>query len=245
MKAFKNLTLPYILLNILLIFCMTGCVGGLKIQSSPTDAVTATSEIVLSLSTPKTVYTVGDSIKLNLSIQNGQFNLLVPSVNVATPGAFKRLKVKDTDGNITEPERPIRVPISEDIFIERNGKSVQCIQGLELKAESTHEISLENLRKYYELQKGSYAVTLTITVPIYRDSLKKRHPEIIELEEEIKRIKKVADAHVSAADKRSAVNDLQQQIESLEKKHKYLYLPVKSLLGEASITSNALMLTIE
>ena len=241
MKAFKNLTLPYILL----IFCMTGCVGGLKIQSSPTDAVTATSEIVLSLSTPKTVYTTEENIKLNLSIQNGQFNLLVPSVNVATSGAFKRLKVKDTDGNIIEPERPISVPISEDIFIERNGKSVQCIQGHELKAESTYEVSLEDFQKYYRLQKGSYAVTLTMTLSIYRDSLKKRHPEIIELEEEIKRIKKIADAHVSAADKRSAVNDLQQQIESLEKKHKYIYLPVKSLLGKTSLTSNSVTLTIE
>ena len=224
---------------------MTGCVGGLKIQSSPTDAVTATSEIVLSLLTPKTVYTTEENIKLNLSIQNGQFNLLVPSVNVATSGAFKRLKVKDTDGNIIEPERPISVPISEDIFIERNGKSVQCIQGHELKAESTYEVSLEDFQKYYRLQKGSYAVTLTMTLSIYRDSLKKRHPEIIELEEEIKRIKKIADAHVSAADKRSAVNDLQQQIESLEKKHKYIYLPVKSLLGKTSLTSNSVTLTIE
>ena len=241
MKAFKSLALPYLLL----IFCMTGCIGGLKIQSSPTDAVTATSGMIFSLSTPKTVYTVEDSIKLNLSIQNGQFNLLVPSVNVATPGAFKLLRVKDTDGNIIKPERSISVPISEDIFIEKNGKSVQCIQGLELKAESTHEVSLENLQKYYELQKGSYTVTLTVPLPIYRDFLKKRHPEIIELEEEIKRIQKVSDTHVSAADKRSTVNDLQRQIESLEKKHTNIYLLVKSLLGEASITSNELMLTID
>ena len=241
MKASKNLDFPYLFL----ILSMTGCVAGLTTQSSPTDAVTATSGMVLSLSTPKTTYATKDSIKLNLSIQNGQFNLLVPYINVATSGAFKHLSVKNADGNIIEPSRFISVPISEDIFIQRNGKSVQCIQGLELKAESTHEVLLEDLQKYYELQKGSYTVTLTVPLSVYRDFLEKRHPEIIELEEEIKRIQKVADVHVSAADKRSAVNDLQRQITSLEKRYTNIYLPVKSLLGEASLVSNELTLMIE
>ena len=84
-----------------------------------------------------------------------------------------------------------------------------------------------------------------MALPVYQNFLKKRHPEVIELEEEIKRIQKVTDAHVSAVDKRSAVNDLQQQIDFLEKKHKDIYLPVKSLLGEASLTSNTVALTIE
>jgi hypothetical protein len=56
-----------------------------------------------------------------------------------------------------------------------------------------------------------------MALPVYRDFLKKRHPEVIELEAEIKRIQEVTDGHVSAADKRSAVNDLQQQIDFLEK----------------------------
>ena len=84
-----------------------------------------------------------------------------------------------------------------------------------------------------------------MALPVYQNFLKKRHPEVIELEEEIKRIQKVTDAHVSAVDKRSAVNDLQQQIDFLEKKHKDIYLPVKSLLGKASLTSNSVVLTIE
>ena len=239
MKAFKKLVLPYLLL----VFSMVGCIAGLQTQS-PTDATTATSEVILSLSTPQATYTPTDTILLELSIQNGQFDLLVPFADVATPGAFKQLSVKDAEGNIIEPERSMRAPISEEIFVEKNGKSVQCIQGLELKAESIHTVSLKNLQKYYGLQKGSYTVTLTMELPIYRDFLEKRHPEIIELEEEIKRIQKVTDAHVSPADKRSAVNDLQQQIESLEKKYKDIYLPVKSLLGKTSLTSNSITLTI-
>ena len=240
MKSFKNLVLPYLLL----VFSMAGCIVGLQTQSSPTDAVTATSGTVLSLSTPKATYGTQDNIKLNLSIQNGQFNLLVPFADIATSGAFAQLSVKDTDGNTVRLKRSINTPISEEIFIEKNGKPVQCIQGFDLKAESTHTISLEDLQKYYGLQKGNYTVTLTMTLPVYRNFLKKRHPEIIELEEEIKRIQKVTDAHVSAADKRSAVNNLQQQIESLEKKHKDIYLPIKSLLGEAPLTSNSIFLTI-
>ncbi len=240
MKVFKKFAFRYLLL----VFSTIGCVAGLQTQPSPTDATTATSEVILSLSTPQATYTSIDTIPLELNIQNGQFNLFIPLDDVATSGVFKRLSVKDTDGNIIEPERLMRAPISEEIIIEKNGKSVQCIKGFELKAESTHTVSLENFQKYYGLQKGSYTVTLTMELSIYRDFLEKRHPEIIELEEEIKRIQKVTDAHVSAADKRSAVNDLQLQIESLKKKHKNIYLPVKSLLGKASLTSNSITLTI-
>ena len=240
MKTFKQ---P-ILLSLLLSFSVIGCISSLQMQSSPTDATTATSEMIFFISTPKTTYTSTDTIPLELSIQNGQFDLLIPFADVVTSGAFTQLRVKDTDGNIIEPERSMSAPISEEVIIEKNGKPVQCIPGLELKAESTHTVSLENLQKYYGLQKGSYTVTLTIELSVYRDFLEKRHPEIIELEEEIKRIQKVTDAHVSAADKRSAVNDLQQQIESLEKKFKDIYLPVKSLLGKSSLTSNSITLTI-
>ena len=237
MKVFKN----FVPLYLLLVFSITGCVAGLQ----PPDAVTATSEVVLSLSTPKATYTSKDAIPLEFSIQNGKFDLHLPSVNIATPNVFAQLRVTDTDGNIVEPKRSISVPSSEEIFIEKDGKSVQCIQGLALKGEATQIIALEDLQKYYRLEKGVYTIMLTIVLPVYRDILKKKHPEVIELEEEIKRIKKVADAHVSPADKRSAVNDLKQQIEFLKKKQKDIYLPVKSLLGKATLTSNNIIITIE
>ena len=237
MKVFKN----FVPLYLLLVFSITGCVAGLQ----PPDAVTATSEVVLSLSTPKATYTSKDTIPLELNIQNGKFDLLVPSVNIATPNVFAQLSVTDTNGNIVEPKRSITGPSSEEIFIEKDGKSVQCIQGLALKAAATQIVSLEDLQRYYRLEKGSYTITLTMGLPVYRDFLKKKHPEVIELEAEIKRIEDVTDAHVSAADKRSAVNDLQQQIDRLEQKYNDIYLPVKSLLGEASLTSNSVALTIE
>ena len=245
MKIFINLALPCLLL----IFCVAGCIRRhsefFLSPSAPTDAVTATSGVIPSLIAFKSTYVPKEPIPLELSIRGGDFHLLVPYVNVATSGAFTQLKVTDTDGNSVEPKRSIPIPNTAEIFMEKNGKSIQCIRGLELKSATTQIASLTDLRKYYELQKGSYTISLTMELPVYRDFLKKRNPEIIELEEEIKRIKKVTDVHVSAADKRSAVNDLQQQIERLEKRSNDIYLPVKSLLGKASVTSNSVVLTIE
>ncbi|MXV75579.1 hypothetical protein F4Z99_15070 [Candidatus Poribacteria bacterium] len=241
MQTFKNTILLYLLLT----FSMTGCVAGLQTQSSPTDVTTATSGVILTLSTPEAIYTSKDTIPIELSIQNGKFDLLVPFVNVGTSGTFAQLKITDTNGNIVEPKRSTPVPSSAEVFIEKDGRSVQCIQGLELKAATTQVVPLEDLQKYYQLEKGDYTITLTMELPVYRDFLKKKHPEVIELEAEIKRIEDVTDAHVSAADKRSAVNDIQQQIEFLEKKDKDIYLPVESLLGKAMLTSNSITLTIE
>lgn len=241
MQTFKNTILLYLLLS----FSVIGCVAGLQKQSSPTDVTTATSGVNFSLSTPKITYASTDPIPLELSIQNGKFDLLVPYANVSTSDTFAQLKVTDTDNNIVEPKRSITAPNSEAIFIEKDGKSVQCIRGLALKAAATQTVPLEDLQKYYQLPKGNYTVELTTELPIYKDFLKKRHPEVIELEEEIKRIQKVADAHVSAADKRSAVNDIQEQIEFLEKKDKDIYLPVELLLGKAMLTSNSITLRIE
>ena len=241
MQTFKNTILLYLLLS----FSVIGCVAGLQKQSSPTDVTTATSGVILTLSTPEATYTSKDTIPIELSIQNGKFDLLVPYANASTSSTFAQLSVTDSAGNVVEPKYSITAPSSEEIFIEKDGKSVQCIQGLALKAATTQIVSLEDLQKYYQLPKGNYTVELTMELPIYKDFLKKRHPEVIELEEEIKRIQKVADAHVSAADKRSAVNDLQQQIDFLEKKYNHIFLPVKSLLGKATLTSNRITITIE
>ena len=241
MQTFKNFTLPYLFL----IFSMAGCIASLQTQSSPPDAQTATSEVVLSLATPKLVYTSKEAIYLELKIQNGKFDLLVPLANVATPSAFSQLKVTDTNGNIVKPRRPITQLPPEKIFINNEEKSIEYIQGSELNASAIAIVSLDDLQQYYQLQEGSYTVEVTVELPIYRDFLKKRHPEVIELEEEIKRIQKITDAHVSAADTRSAVNDLQQQIDILEKKYKDIYLPVESLLGKASLTSNSVTLMID
>lgn len=241
MKTFKKRWLFYLLLN----FSITGCITGSQPRALPNDITAATSEVVLSLTTPQSTYAAEEAISLELKIQGGAFDLLVPSFNLTTPGAFIGLKVLDTEDNIVTPKRAIASSIPEEMFIEKNGKPIQCIQGFELGAATTTNVSLSDLQKYYRLQSGTYTITLTTELSVYRDSLKRPHPEIIELEEEIKRIQKVADAHVSAADKRSAVNDLQQQIAFLEKKHNTLYLPTNSHFGKVQLTSNSVVVIIE
>jgi hypothetical protein len=241
MQTFKNTILLYLLLS----FSVIGCIAGLQKQSSPIDVTTATSGVIFSLSTPKEAYVSKDTIPLELSIQSGKFDLLVPYANVSTSSTFAQLSVTDSAGNVVEPKHPITAPSSEEIFMKKDGKSIQCTRGLKLKAGATQVVSVEDLQKYYQLEKGDYTITLTIALPVYRDFLKKKHPEVAELEEEIKRIEKVTDAHVSAADKRSAVNDIQEQIDLLEKKDKDIYLPVESLLGKAMLTSNSITLRIE
>ena len=241
MRTFKSLTLFYLFF----ILSIVGCTTGLQTQSMPTDVTTATSGVIFSLSTPKETYVSTDAIPLDLSIQSGKFDLLVPYANVSTSGAFAQLSVTDSAGNVVQPKRSIPVPSSAEVLIQKDRRSVECIQGLELKAATTQVVPLEDLQKYYQLKKGIYTIALTMELSVYRDFLKKKHPEVIELEAEIKRIEDVTDAHVSAADKRSAVNDIQQQIEFLEKKDKDIYLPVESLLGKAMLTSNSITVNIE
>ena len=129
MKTFKYLALPCLLL----IFSVAGCITSLQRHSSPTDIAVATSGVVLLLTTPRLTYAPEETIPLELSIQGGESDLLVPFVNVATPGAFTQLKVTDTNGNIVEPKRSITLPSTKEIFIEKEGKSIQCIRGFEIE----------------------------------------------------------------------------------------------------------------
>ena len=103
MQTFRAIPLLYLFL----IFSMVGCIASLQTQPSPVDVETATSEVVTSLTTSKAAYTPKDAIPLELSIQNGKFDLLVPFANVATPSAFAQLSVTDSDGNVVEPKRSI------------------------------------------------------------------------------------------------------------------------------------------
>ena len=48
-------------------------------------------------------------------------------------GAFVQLKVTDATGNVIAPKRSMPLPRAEDIFIEKDNESIQCIQGFELK----------------------------------------------------------------------------------------------------------------
>ena len=245
-----------------LLFCLflsvatlAGCLGGMQTtatqpetdaaaSSAETEAPTALAE--LQISTPKTNYTPKEAIPLDLNIQNGKFDLLVPFFSVATKGAFTQITVNDANGQVVKPKHPITQENPQK-YVSRDGKTVRCIQGFELKASENQELKLNDIQRYYLLQPGTYTLTLSIDLEVYTESITEEHPEIRELKKDMGRIQN--DPNLQGAAKQDALNYYQEQIKFIQERHKDaaqdIYLPVKSLRGKASLVSNEITLTIE
>ena len=233
---------------------LVGCLGGMQTATqSETDAAASAAETEtptalaeLQISTPKTNYTVKEAIPLELNIQNGKFDLLVPFFSVATKGAFTQITVNDANGQTVNPKYPITQENPQK-YVSSEGKTVRCIQGFELKASANQELKLKDIQKYYQLQPGTYTVTLSIELEVYKESITEEHPEIRELKQDMARIQK--DPNLQGAAKQDALSYYQEQIKFIQERHKDavrdIYLPVKSLRGKASLVSNKITLTIE
>ena len=254
LKIIPKFTPLYLLL---LIGTFAGCIGSMQTsqtETAETDAAaapTATEEspralAELQLSTSKTNYAVKEEIPLKINIQNGKFDLLVPFFAVATKGAFTQVTVKDATGQIVEPKRAITQENPQK-YVQRDGKSVRCIQGFELKASMNQELMLRDLQRYYQLQPGTYSVTLAIDLEVYREFIVEEHPEILELKRDLARLQN--DPNLQTAAKQDATNYYQEQIKFIQERskdeEKNIYLPVKSRRGQAPLVSNEITLTIE
>ena len=238
----------------LLVFTLAGCLGNLQTMQTATDTPTSTTETEeparplteLQLSTPKTNYAVKEEIPLELNIQNGKFDLLVPFYSVATKGAFTQITVKEANGQIVEPKRAITQEHPQK-YIRKDGKSVRCIHGFDFKADMNQELKLKDIQRYYQLQPGTYTITLAIDLEVYRESIIEDHPEVLELQRDLTRLQN--DPNLQAAAKADAVNYYQEQIKLIKERHKdavkEIYLPVKSRRGQASLVSNEITVTIE
>lgn len=238
----------------LLAFTLPGCLGNLQTMQTATEAPAATTETQepsrplaeLQLSTPKTNYAAKEDIPLELSIQNGKFDLLVPSFSVATKGAFTQITVKDTNGQVVEPKRAITQENPQK-YVRQDGKSVRCIHGFDFKADANQELTLKDIQRYYQLQSGTYMVTLAIDLEVYRESIIEEHPEVLELQQDLARIQN--DPNLQTAAKQDALNYYQEQIKFIKERHKDevkdIYLPVKSRRGKTSLVSNEITLTVE
>jgi len=223
-------------------------------MQTATDTSTSTTETEessrplteLQLSTPKTNYAVKEEIPLELNIQNGKFDLLVPFYSVATKGAFTQITVKEVNGQVVEPKRAITQEHPQK-YVRKDGKSVRCIQGFDFKADANQELKLKDIQRYYQLQPGTYTITLAIDLEVYRESIIEDHPEVLELQSDLTRLQN--DANLQAAAKADAVNYYQEQIKLIKERHKDavkdIYLPVKSRRGQASLVSNEIIVTIE
>lgn len=244
--------IPICLFLPVLIFA--GCLGNLQTMQTTTDTSATTAETEepsrplteLQLSTPKTNYAVKEEIPLELNIQNGKFDLLVPFYSVATKGAFTQITVKEANGQVVEPKRAITQEHPQK-YVRKDGKSVRCIHGFEFKADMNQELKLKDIQRYYQLQSGTYTITLAIDLEVYRESIIEDHPEVLELQRDLTRLQN--DANLQAAAKADAVNYYQEQIKLIKERHKDavkdIYLPVKSRRGKASLVSNEIIVTIE
>ncbi len=255
---FRNIgnlkTLPFCYL--IVIVTLTGCLGGLQTTGTQTqtDETASTAETetpqalaVLQISTPKTNYAANEAIPLNLNVQNGKFDLLVPFVSVATRGAFSQITVTDANGQTLEPQIPITQGNPEKYVVGNDGKTVRCIQGFQLKASENQELSMKDIQKYFQLQPGTYTLTLAIDLEVYNESITQEHPEVLELRKDMARIQ--SDPSLQAAAKQDAVNYYQEQIKFITERHKDvvkdIYLPVKSRRGKAPLVSNEITITVE
>lgn len=237
--------IPFCLISIV----MLGCLGSQQTTTQPieaTDAPQALAEI--HLSTPRTNYAAKEAIPLEISIQNGKFDLFVPFVTVATKAAFTNLKVTDVNGEDVKRKRPITMENPQK-YVVHQGKSVRCIRGFELKAGAQQVVSLEDVQQFYRLPAGTYTLVVEVELAVYRESLIEPHPQVVELEKEIARLQSNTDAALTAAVKRDAINEIREQIRFIKSKHKdeekTLYLPVQSRRGKASLMSNVVTLTVE
>ena len=238
----------------LLVFTLAGCLGNLQTMQTTTNAPAATTETEepsrplskLQLSTPKTNYVAKEEIPLELNIQNGKFDLLVPFFSVATKGAFTQITVKDTNQQIVEPKRAITQENPQK-YVKQDGKSVRCIHGFDFKADANQELTLKDIQRYYQLQPGTYTITLAIDLEVYRESIIEDHPEVLELQRDLARLQN--DPNLQAAAKQDAVNYYQEQIKFIKERNKDevkdIYLPVKSRRGKAPLVSNEITITIE
>ncbi|MDE0481687.1 MAG: hypothetical protein OXI67_03805 [Candidatus Poribacteria bacterium] len=240
----------FTLFNLLLIICLVGCLGSQQtIETETASTETEKSALaMLELSTPKTTYSALEVIPLELTIQNGKYDLLVPISSVSTQSAFKLLAVTDSNGEVIKMKR--RVPLGSTLkTLYKDGKSVRCIQGFDMKAGTTQTVSLENLQTHYQLQPGSYTVKVAIELEVYRESMEDQIPEVIELQREIQKIQNNTNPQFTPEVKKDAISYTQDQIDVIKEKHKdklqNIYLPLKSLRGKASLVSNSISLTVE
>ena len=253
LKIIPKFVLLFLLMSVVTVI---GCLGNLQTTTNQTqtetdEAATAEAEVPtalaeLQISTPKTNYAVKEAIPLELNIQNGKFDLLVPFVSVATRGAFTQITVTDANGQIVKPKQVITQE-NQQKYLQSDGKSVRCIQGFELKASENQELLLKDIQKYYQLQPGTYTVTLAIELEVYKESIIEEHPEVRELKQDLARLQK--DPNLQADAKQDALKYYQEQLQFIQERHKDvvkdIYLPVKSLRGKAPLVSNSITVTVE
>ena len=169
----------FIPLCLLLCVVLAGCLGSLQTTQTATAAPASTAETAdaprplaeLQLSSPKTNYAVKDEIPLELNIQNGKFDLFVPSYAVATKGAFTQITVTERERTDCRTEAGNYTREPAEICNTRRKICPLYSMGLNSKPTAKQELKLKDMQRYYQLQPGAYTVTLAIALEVYRESI--------------------------------------------------------------------------
>ena len=243
------------IVSILFTTLIYGCLGSQKTAPQSTEPETAMAETdasqriaTLELSTTEETYSAQAAIPLELTVQNGKFDLLVPISSVTSLRAFKQLTVIDSNGDVIKAKKTM--PFGNTLkTLYKDGTSVRCIKGLDMKAETSQTASLDNLQTYYQLAAGTYTVKLTLVLEVYKEFMQDQHPDIIALEREIMQYQNSTNPQFTPEVKKTAIEYTQGQIDIIKEKYKDelldIYLPLKSRRGKATLESNVISITIE
>ena len=148
--------------------CLSGTTGKTEPIPTPVEPVTPASLGDLHLSLAKPSYGLNESIPLDMTIQVGKFDLLVPYATVTSRGAFAKLVVRSQLGE-TIPAKPAITFPAKTKTVMWEDRVVSCIQGTELKAGQIRKASLKDLRSYYRLGPGDYTLQVLMELKVYRE----------------------------------------------------------------------------
>ena len=228
----------------------TGCLSGTTSNPEPTptpaEPATPASLGDLQLSLAKPSYGLNEPIPLDMTIQVGKFDLLVPYAAVASRGAFAKLVVKDNLGQVIPPKPPITFPAKTKTVMWED-RVVSCIQGTELKAGEARKASLKDLKSYYRLGPGDYTLQVLMELKVYREIFSPEPPEVLEIKNEIRLVQ--ADTAMPDDMKARMIRNLEREIEGLRSEEAAqldgTYLLMDSFRGLATLESNIVSLTIQ
>ena len=229
---------------------ITGCLSGTTGKTAPTvtpvEPATPASLGDLHLSLAQPSYGVTEPIPLDMTIQVGKFDLLVPYAAVSGRGAFAKLVVKNSLGQVIPPKPPITFPAKTKTVMWED-QVVSCIQGAELKAGETRNASLKDLKFYYRLGPGDYTLQVLMELKVYREIFSPEPPEVLEIKNEIRLVE--ADTVMPNDMKERMIRNLEKEIEGLRSEEAAqldgTYLLKDSFRGAATLESNIIPLTIQ
>lgn len=226
--------------------CLSGTTGKTEINPTPTEPAPPAALADLHLSLAKPSYRLTEPIPLEMTIQVGKFDLLVPYAAVASRGAFAKLEVKNRLGQVIPPKPPITFPAKTKTVMWED-KVVSCIQGAELKAGETRGAMLKDLRTYFKLGPGDYTLQVLMELKVYREIFSPEPAAVQEIKNEIRIVQ--ADSVMPDDMKERMIHNLEKEIEGLRNEEAAkldgLYLLLDSYRGLATLESNIIPLAIQ